>query len=158
MDVQDKENVCCPAFNPEPWINTSVTWKNKLFIKEKVRTLWFMPINFGGVMKRVISLVDEVGGSIVDNLVLSEHPSKWRMDIYVAVDREVPSAELTTLSGTFLSNVYEGPFSDTGKWTKDFEGLAKAKGVEIKRWFMWYTTCPACAKKYGKNYVVILGG
>jgi hypothetical protein len=21
---------------------------------------------------------------------------------------------------------------------------------------MWYTTCPKCAKKYGKNYVVIL--
>ena len=23
--------------------------------------------------------------------------------------------------------------------------------------YMWYTTCPKCAKKYGKNYVVILG-
>jgi len=21
---------------------------------------------------------------------------------------------------------------------------------------MWYTTCPKCAKKYGKNYVVII--
>ncbi len=24
-------------------------------------------------------------------------------------------------------------------------------------WYMWYTTCPKCAKKYGKNHVVILG-
>ncbi|MCK7469725.1 MAG: 60S ribosomal export protein NMD3 [Desulfomicrobium escambiense] len=22
---------------------------------------------------------------------------------------------------------------------------------------MWYTTCPKCAKKYGKNYVAIVG-
>jgi hypothetical protein len=22
--------------------------------------------------------------------------------------------------------------------------------------YMWYTTCPKCAKVYGKNYVVIL--
>ncbi|HZH72463.1 MAG TPA: hydrolase [Mariniphaga sp.] len=22
---------------------------------------------------------------------------------------------------------------------------------------MWYTTCPKCAKKYGRNFVVIVG-
>jgi hypothetical protein len=22
--------------------------------------------------------------------------------------------------------------------------------------YMWYTTCPKCAKKYGKNYVTII--
>jgi hypothetical protein len=28
--------------------------------------------------------------------------------------------------------------------------------MELKKWYMWYTTCPKCAKKYGKNYVAIL--
>ena len=40
--------------------------------------------------------------------------------------------------------------------SKDFEEYAKSKGVFISKWYMWYTTCPKCAKKYGKNYVVIL--
>jgi hypothetical protein len=78
------------------------------------------------------------------------------MDLYLAVDREIPEAENTTLSGKFYSKVYEGPYCDTGKWCKDFEAAAKSKGFKIKKWFMWYTTCPKCAKKYAKNYVVII--
>ena len=91
-----------------------------------------------------------------DNLCLSDHTSKWNMDVYFAVDRKIPGAKNATLSGTFYSKVYEGPFKDTGRWCKDYEDLVKAKGLNIKRWFMWYTTCPKCAKKYGKNYVTII--
>jgi hypothetical protein len=79
------------------------------------------------------------------------------MDLYLAVDKEVANAENITLNGNFYSRVYEGPFQDTGKWCKDFEEKAKAKGFTIKKWYMWYTTCPKCAKKFGKNYVVVVG-
>jgi hypothetical protein len=82
--------------------------------------------------------------------------SKWNMNVYLAVDKEIPGAENMTLSGTFLSKVYEGPFQDTGKWCKDFEQFASNKAMKISKWYMWYTTCPKCAKKYGKNYVVIV--
>ena len=78
------------------------------------------------------------------------------MDVYLAVDKEIPNAENVTLSGKFLSRVYEGPFNDTGKWCEDFKEYAKSKKLEIKKWYMWYTTCPKCAKKYGKNYVAII--
>ncbi|HLE31541.1 MAG TPA: hydrolase [Bacteroidota bacterium] len=44
------------------------------------------------------------------------------------------------------------------KWCKDFEAYAKGKHLDVKKWYMWYTTCPKCAKKYGKNYVAIIGG
>ncbi len=27
---------------------------------------------------------------------------------------------------------------------------------EIKKLYLFYTTCPKCAKYYGKNYVVLL--
>jgi len=26
--------------------------------------------------------------------------------------------------------------------------------MKIEKMYMWYTTCPECAKKYGKNYIV----
>jgi hypothetical protein len=72
------------------------------------------------------------------------------------VSKEVPGAENATLSGKYYSKVYDGPFKDTGKWSKDFEEKANSKGLKVKKMFMWYTTCPKCAKKYGKNYVAIL--
>jgi hypothetical protein len=57
----------------------------------------------------------------------------------------------------FSSKVYEGDFKETGEWCRDFENIAKERGMKIEKWYMWYTTCPKCAKKYGKNYTVIVG-
>lgn len=147
---------CCPRFDPEPWDGKIIEWENKRFVKDNVFTLFYMPINFGKVMKRLDEKVRNAGANIPDWLCLSDHTSKWNMDVYLAVDKEIQDAKNTTLSGKFLSKVYEGPFKDTNKWSDDFKEYARKQGLEIKKWFMWYTTCPKCAKKYGKNYVVIL--
>jgi hypothetical protein len=150
------EETCCPQFDPAPWDEKTFEWKNKKFVKDKVRAVFNMPVNFGAVMKRLDEKVRESEATIPDYLCLSDHTSKWNMDVYLAVDKEIPGAENVTLSGEFLSKVYEGPFKETGRWCQDFEALAKSKNFGIKKWYMWYTTCPKCAKKYGNNYVVII--
>jgi len=148
---------CCPKFEPEPWDDKLFEWDNKKFIKDKVCTLFYMPMNFGSVMKRLDKTIRNAGATMPDYLCLSDHTSKWNMDIYLAVDNEIAGASNVALSGKYFSKVYEGPFKDSGKWCKDFEAVAKSKGLNIKKWYMWYTTCPKCAKKYGKNYVVVVG-
>lgn len=153
---KNQEDICCPKFNPEPWNNKIFQWQNKKFIKDKVFTLFNMPINFGSVIKKMDRKIRKAGATIQDNMGLSDHTSKWNMDIYVATDKEIEDAENVTLSGKFLSKVYEGNFKDTGKWCQDFEEYAKSQNLKIDKWYMWYTTCPKCAKKYGKNYVVII--
>ena len=156
MNNSNQEPQCCPRLDPSLWDGKIFEWEGKKFIKDKVFTFFFMPVNFGSAMTRSIKRIEESGAKMLEGLVLSDHTSKWNMDLYLAVDKEVPGAENVQLSGKFLSKVYEGDFKDTGKWCKDFEGYAKDKGLEVKKWYMWYTTCPKCAKKYGKNYVVIL--
>ncbi|MBN1280031.1 MAG: hypothetical protein JXA00_00105 [Candidatus Thermoplasmatota archaeon] len=151
-----EEEICCPKFNPTPWDRKLFEWKEKKFIKDRVGTFMYMPLNFGGVMKRLDEQVRSAQATIPSNLCLSDHTSKWNMDVYCAVDKDIPGANNITLSGKFLCKVYEGPFQDTGKWSEDFKAYATNEGVSIKKWFMWYTTCPKCAKKYGKNYVVII--
>ena len=157
MNSQTQTDQCCPKFDPAPWDEKTLEWNNKRFIKDRVFTLFHIPINFGSVMKRLDEKVRKSGAAIQDGLGLSDHTSKWNMDIYLAVDKEVPGAENTTLSGKFLSKVYEGDFKETGKWCQDFQSYARGKNVDVKKWYMWYTTCPKCAKKYGKNYVAIIG-
>lgn len=149
-----KEEICCPKFDPKPWNEKIFEWKNKKFVRAKVFTLFFMPINFGAVISK---LMQKVGKNISKDLVsLSDHTSKWNMDIYVAVDKEIEGVENVTLSGKYLSKVYEGDFKETGKWCEDYKKYVESKKMKIKKWYMWYTTCPKCAKKYGKNYVVII--
>jgi len=151
------QDACCPKFDPAPWDEKTFEWRDKKFVKDKVRTIFHMPLNFGAVVRRLDGKVREAGATVPDHLGLSDHTSRWNMDMYVAVDKDVPDAENVTLSGAFFSKVYEGPFKDTGKWCRDFEAAAKGRGLDVKKWYMWYTTCPKCAKKYGKNYVVIMG-
>ncbi|KQC14644.1 MAG: hypothetical protein APR63_05275 [Desulfuromonas sp. SDB] len=151
------KGICCPKFDPIPWNEKDFEWKDKKFIKGKVFTLFYMPMNFKAVIKGMMKKIEDAGANTPDGMGLSDHTSKWNMDLYVAVDREIPGAENTTLSGKFVSKVYEGPYKNTGKWCEDFQDFVKNKNLNIKKWYLWYTTCPKCAKKYGNNYVTIIG-
>ena len=156
MNNAQPDTGCCPRFNPAPWDGRELEWQNKRFVKGAVCTLIYMPLNYGLVMKRIQEKIDQHGGHVPDGMWLSDHTSRWNMDLYVAVDREIPGADNVTLSGKFISKVYEGAFRNTRTWMQDFEKSAKEQGHKIKNMYLWYTTCPKCAKKYGKNYVVIL--
>ena len=149
--------ICCPKFDPAPWEDKLFVWEDKKFIKDRVFTLFYMPVNFGPVMKRLFARLSKGDATMPDYLCLSDHTSRWNMDLYLAVDKEVPGAENVNLSGKFFSKVYEGPFRETGKWCREFEASARQRDLTVKKMYMWYTTCPRCAKKYGKNYVVIIG-
>jgi len=150
------EPECCPEFDPAPWNDRIIEWEQKKFITDKVCTFLYIPLNMGAAMRRIDKKIRAAGAVLQDFLCLSDHTSKWNMNLYAAVDREIPGAEVTTLSGRFYSRVYDGDFKNTGKWCADFEKQAKDKGFSVKKWYMWYTTCPKCAKKYGHNYVVII--
>ncbi|MFO7734376.1 MAG: hydrolase [Candidatus Aminicenantes bacterium] len=151
------QDICCPKFDPAPWDDKTHEWKDKKFVRDKVRALFNIPMNFGAVVRRLDGKIREAGATVPDYLGLSNHTSKWSMDMYVAVDKDVPGADNVTLSGKFFSKVYEGAFKDTGKWCEDFAAVMKERGLASTKQYMWYTTCPKCAKKYGKNYVVIFG-
>ncbi len=148
---------CCPRFDPAPWDGQIHTWENKPFIRDHVKTLFFIPLNFGQAMRRVDKKIRAAGATVPGNMGLSDHTSPWNMNIYVAVDKEIPGAENVAFSGKYYSRVYEGSYQNTGKWMKDFSAGLKTKGLSAEKTYTWYTTCPKCAKKYGKNYVVVLG-
>lgn len=157
MNAKQEEPECCPKFDPTPWDGKIMEWNNKRFIQDKVCTLFYMPLNFGSAMVRLNKALENNNASCQDWLCLSDHTSMWNMNLLLAVDKEIADAKNVTMSGKFLCKVYEGPFKDTGKWCKDYAAFVKSQGFTYEKMYMWYTTCPKCAKKYGKNYVVILG-
>lgn len=155
--ISKEEKECCLKFDPVPWDSKILDWDNKNFIKGKVFTLFYAPVNFGSVIRKLMKKMNTVQAVSPDNICLSDHTSKWNMDIYLSTDSAVPDVGNTLMSGSYLSRVYEGSFKETNKWYDDYKKYAAGIGLNIGKIFMWYTTCPACAKKYGKNYVVIIG-
>ena len=156
MENENNHDECCPKFDPTPWDNQIFEWDRKKFIKGRIFTFNYMPLTFGLTMRRLMCRIETDDARVLDNLCLSDHTSKWNMNVLLAVDKSVKNARNIEISGTFMSKVYEGGYENTAAWGKDFEAEAQQKGFDIKKWFMWYTTCPKCAQKYGKNYVAII--
>ena len=153
---EQSETGCCPRFNPEPWDEKEITFQNKLFVKDHVRSFFHIPLNFGKVMVKNMELIKKAAALVPTPVMLSDEKSLWGADIYIAVAKEVPGAEMTRMSGTFLTKVFEGPYKNAGQWAKEMKDYVKSKAKQIKKMYFFYTTCPKCAEFYGKNYTVIL--
>ena len=147
---------CCPKFEPDGWDDKLVTWEKKQFLQDRVRSFLHVPLNFGAVMKRSMATIEAAGARADEVVVLSDENSLWGADVYVAISKDIPGARTTTLSGTFLAKVFEGPYRNMRNWATEMTFLVKSRGKTAQKLYFFYTTCPKCAKKYGKNYVVIL--
>lgn len=147
---------CCPRFDPTPWDRQEITWTNRLFVRDRVHSLLHIPLDFGAVMRRNLARIEAAGARPDTVLVLADENSLWGADVYIAVSKEVPGATLARLSGTFLCRAYEGPYSRLRTWIRESKADAARQGKAIRRLLFYYTTCPRCAKAYGRNWVVIL--
>ena len=153
---EESETGCCPRFDPKPWDEKEITWKNKLFVKDQVRSFLHIPLGFGKAMVKNMEMIKEADALNPQSLMLSDEESPWKTNIYIGVSKEVPKVEMVKISGTFLTKVFEGHYKNMKNWMEEMKDYVKTKDKEIKKMYFFYTTCPRCAKVYGKNYVVIL--
>ena len=155
MDLANAPTGCCPRFDPEGWDGLEVHFEDTPFVRATTRSLMHIPLNMGTVFSRVQAHIEEAGAQDPDRfLVLSRDLSSTEGEHLFQVTRDVPDEEMTRLSGTFLTRVFEGPYRHARDWVHAMEVAAKAAGKKGGRVFMFYTTCPKCAKAYGQNYVV----
>lgn len=154
-DTSDNPTGCCPKFNPEGWDDRILHFEDKPFVRATTRSAMHIPLNMGTVFTRVQGHIEDADAADPEQtLVLSHETSPWEAEHFFAVTRPVPDEEMTTLSGAFLTRVFEGSYASAKDWAHELEVAAEARGKTPGRVFMFYTTCPRCANAYGKNYVV----
>ena len=150
-----KPTGCCPPFDSGPWQEKEITWNNKLFVKDHCISVFHTPLNMGTRVLRNMKKIILAEAEPPQQLMLTDEKSAWGADIYIDVSKEVPGTKMETISGTFLTKVFEGPYKDMGKWAQEINDYVKSKGKVMNKLYFSYTTCPRCAKAYGKNYVII---
>ena len=154
-DASDDPTHCCPRFNPEGWDNRSLHFEDKLFVRAKTRSVMHIPVNMAAVFNRVghaMEAVDAVDAPT--SIILSRDLSPWSSEHLFASPKDVAGEKMVRLSGDFRTRVFEGPYKDTPKWGEAFEADLEAEGLDVGEMYFFYTTCPKCAKTYGKNYIV----
>jgi hypothetical protein len=146
---------CCPRFNPEGWDGTALHFDNKRFIRATTKAVMHVPLDMGHVFERVQGHLAAAGAYGTDNyIVLSRDLSPWKSEHLFAISAPVPEEDEVLLSGDFVTKVFEGSYREVKDWHLEMQDLAQKAGVDTGDVYFFYTTCPKCAKAYGKNYVV----
>jgi hypothetical protein len=153
-DVTDNPTHCCPRFDPRPWDGQELHFENKPFVRTSTVSLFHVPLNMSSAFARTWKAITDSHAEDGGFLVLSHDESAWHAEHLFAVGRPVPGADMVSLSGDYLTKVFEGPYSDARQWADDMKRYVQQKGRALETLYFFYTTCPKCAKHYGKNYVV----
>ena len=150
------ETGCCAVPNINEWQDTQQNFENKLFIRMYTRSFLYIPLNMAKIMKK-IDAIARANNSVPpteDVMILSRDISPWRAEQLYAVSKPISDADMVTLEGSFLTKVFEGSYKNAKSWYVTMQNAAKKTGKQLEAIYMFYTTCPRCAKHYGKNYVI----
>lgn len=155
FNMDKSKTGCCPRFDPTGWDNEEFEFRERPFVRSTTFNFMHIPLNIGSVIKKTYKKIEEADAAPSDEyLILSTDPSPWKGEHYFAVTKDVPNQDMVTLSGHFLAKVFEGPYQNAGKWAKEMEEFVSSKGRQLRKLYFFYTTCPRCAKQFGKNYVI----
>ncbi|GAA5520241.1 hypothetical protein Asal01_00172 [Fodinibius salicampi] len=109
----------------------------------------------GRVFSKTFDTIEKAGALEKDQfVVLTRDLSPWKSEHYFSVNKEVTGEEMEYISGDFRTRVFEGPYREAGRWYYELKVEISQSGKHPEAIYFYYTTCPKCAKYYGKNYVV----
>jgi hypothetical protein len=157
-DHSRNDDVCCPEIDLGPWDGTTHVWTDKPFIKETIPVFFHIPWPpmIGKMIRRMWDKVQKAGATpkVNEHLLLNTDPSPWRSEWYMSVTKELSDAENVTISGTFFTRVFDGPYNAVPKWIKQMDAELARDGKKAEKYYFHYTSCPKCAKQRGHNYVI----
>lgn len=147
---------CCPGFDPAKWDRLDLHFRDKPFVHARSRSLFHIPLNMSPVFDRTWNAIKQAGAEGVEQAVFTDDQSAWHADHYFCVDKHVPGADNVMLTGDFITRVFEGPYRDAPIWVGEMREAVTELGFVMGRLYFYYTSCPHCAEKRGKNYVVAI--
>ena len=154
-DFQPLINLIRNTIDPEGWDGQELHFEDKPFVRATTRSVMHVPLDMGKVFQRVQTHLENAGAfDPEDVIVLSRDLSAWQAEHLFAAARNVHGEEMTTLSGDFVTRVFEGPYRDAKDWDAEMRDAVRARGATPDDVYFFYTTCPKCAKAYGRNHVV----
>jgi len=154
-NYDNSETGCCAKLDTKLWDGRELVWKDKLFLRDHIRSFLHIPLNFGAVISRDHAKVQDAAAYPEEPFWLTDEVSPWGSDVYLAIEKEIDGVQIEKVSGEFLTKVFDGPYRNAGKWAREMEAYVASRGRTLKKLYFYYATCPKCAKRYGKNQVVL---
>jgi hypothetical protein len=114
---KNKADACCPRFNPEPWDDKTLTWENRRFRERPSNKLSSHSAELRlGHVNRNVGAIESTDASPETMVSPGRREFSLGSDVYIEVTKVIPGANMATISGTFLSKVFEGAYQSIRKW------------------------------------------
>ena len=154
--TEKNDTGCCAVPNIAEWDEKEVTFIDKPFIRMHTKSIFYVPINMSRVMTKIQKQAEDANSNMSpqEAMILSRDLSPWKAEQLYAVNSIVDGADNVSLSGHFLTKVFEGPYKNAKNWYKTLLDYSESVGKKANNVYFFYTTCPKCAKHYGKNYTI----
>lgn len=59
IDQAIKSTGCCEPFNPKPWEDKEIIWKDKIFVKDHITSFFRIPLNMGNKIVKNMKLIEQ---------------------------------------------------------------------------------------------------
>ncbi|WP_372794512.1 hydrolase [Lutibacter sp.] len=158
--MKKENNECCPLFHPEKWNKKTFNWDCKPFVKTSVPTLFHIPfpLLIGKKVTKMMKMAEDsnkMSENMESVLLLFTDPHLFKSEIYLSVTGKVPNSNNTTISGTFMTKVFDGNYNAIPKFIRQMNDYLSKHRKIAKKYYVHYAYCPKCAKKYEHNYMVL---
>ena len=160
MSHPTRNQACCPEFKPDDWDKKTLSWNGKRFIRDSVPELFHLP--FPPMIKKKIErmwkAIEQAGAASPnkeDTLVLFHDPTPFKGEIYISVEKDVPTEKNVELSGNFVCGVFDGGYNAVPKFVRVMDAYLGETGKKAKDYYVHYAYCPKCARKFRHNYMIL---
>lgn len=156
----DKNSECCPKFNVVKWDKKTFVWENKKFIKDSIPEFFHIPLS-SMISKKISRMCKAIEKNEAaspdkkDTLILFRDPTPFKGEIYISVEKNIPSENNVEISGDFVSRVFDGGYSNIPRFVKEMDRYLEEIGKKAKDYYIHYAYCPKCAKKFENNYMIL---
>jgi hypothetical protein len=154
-DLRDNPTGCCPRFRPNGWDEQALHFEGKPFVRAISDGVRHVPQDMAPAYAAAASAIEKARAwEEHQMLVLNRVFQAKKAEHLFAVRKPVPGMELVRLDGDYRTRLFEGPYEQAPQWQAEFERELTGQGLPAEQIYFYFTTCPACAEFYGRNYVV----
>jgi len=155
IDLRDNPTGCCPRFRPGGWDEQALHFEGKPFVRAISHGVNHVPQDMAPAYAAAASAIEKANAwEDRQMLVLNRVFPAREAEHLFAVRKPVPGMELVRLDGDYRTKLFEGRYEQAPQWQADFEAELADQGLQAEQIYFYFTTCPACAEFYGRNYVV----
>jgi hypothetical protein len=145
----------CPQLSKDEWHLSKHIWDKRPFYQVHYRCFFNLPINLQTQVRQALTKLQNRDLLEETPMIFSVRENAWGGDLLISITKHVPDLETRSISGHFISFLFNGNYKQVPYWIRKVQEYGRRKYLDFSELYIWHVTCPRCIQKYGQAQTVI---